>query len=223
MSDKPKKEAESKPAADGHGEEKPRKKGLLSKLPVLLGGCMILEAVVLFAGMKIFGGSPKKAQAEVTLAEGHDAEPKAEASAHEGGGGHEAASAGHGGAEGAAPEAAAVDEKRNYEVTVVDFKATNMQSGRTTFYDVQFKLVTSGKHKARVERAIAENDGLIRDKIGTIMRQNDPAKLNGGSEPGLETLRRQVKFQLDEIIDKKGEGLVQEVLIPRCTPYRADF
>ena len=45
-------------------------------------------------------------------------------------------------------------------------------------------------------------------------------KLGGGSEPGLETLRRQMKHQLDEII---GEGMIEEVLIPRCIPYRQDF
>jgi len=44
--------------------------------------------------------------------------------------------------------------------------------------------------------------------------------LGGGSEPGLETLRRQMKHQLDEII---GEGMIEEVLIPRCIPYRQDF
>jgi len=58
------------------------------------------------------------------------------------------------------------------------------------------------------------------NRIRTIIAQSDTEKLGGGSEPGLETLRRQVKYQLDEII---GEGMVEEVLVPRCIPFRAEY
>jgi flagellar basal body-associated protein FliL len=61
---------------------------------------------------------------------------------------------------------------------------------------------------------------LIKDRVRTIIAQSDPDKLIGGAEPGLETLRRQVKYQLDEII---GEGLIDEVLVPKCIPFRTDF
>jgi flagellar basal body-associated protein FliL len=61
---------------------------------------------------------------------------------------------------------------------------------------------------------------LIQDRIRTIIAQSDPEKLSGGSEPGLETLRRQVKYQLDEII---GDGMIDEVLVPRCIPFRTDY
>jgi hypothetical protein len=33
-------------------------------------------------------------------------------------------------------------------------------------------------------------------------------------------LRRQVKYQLDEII---GEEMISEVLVPRCIPFRTDY
>ena len=61
---------------------------------------------------------------------------------------------------------------------------------------------------------------MITDRVRTIIAQSDPEKLGGGSEPGLETLRRQVKYQLDEIV---GEGVVEEVLVPRCIPFRTDY
>ena len=44
----------------------------------------------------------------------------------------------------------------------------------------------------------ARYDALIQDRVRTIIAESDPDKLGGGSEPGLETLRRQVKYQLDE-------------------------
>ena len=73
------KEAKKPDAAAGSakGEEKKgeakeasaKKGGLLSKTPVLLGGVMFLEALVLFAGFKfIMGSQPKVVAAEVTQA-----------------------------------------------------------------------------------------------------------------------------------------------------------
>ncbi len=67
---------------------------------------------------------------------------------------------------------------------------------------------------------ITEHEALIQDRVRTIIAQSDPDKLGGGSEPGLETLRRQVKYQLDEIV---GDGLIDDVLIPRCIPFRTDY
>ena len=48
-------------------------------------------------------------------------------------------------------------------------------------------------------QGIKDREALIQDRIRTIIAQSDPEKLGGGSEPGLETLRRQVKYQLDDV------------------------
>jgi flagellar basal body-associated protein FliL len=79
---------------------------------------------------------------------------------------------------------------------------------------------TRGEYCQRVTDTIKANEALIKDRIRTIIAQSDPEKLGGGSEPGLETLRRQVKHQLDEII---GEGMIDEVLVPKCIPFRTDY
>lgn len=196
------------------GGEKAAKKGgigaLLTKLPVILGGVMIIEAFVLFAGFKMLSGGPSSASgADIELNE------------HAEGEGH--GESGHG-------EAPAVDEHGNpikkadpkspAEVEVVTIRAANRQSGRTFFYDVQIKLITRQSNEEKVKSAIAARSGLIQDRIRTIIAQSDPAKLQQETEPGLETLKRQVKYQLDEII---GEGFVEEVLVPRCVPFRTDF
>src|SRR5690606_27975849 len=86
-------------------------KGLLSRTPVLLGGVMLLEAVVLFAGFKFIGGGAAPASA-VELAE-------------------VAAAGGPGDA-----NAAGMDAAQLVEVSVVDFKAPNKVSGRTLLIDV---------------------------------------------------------------------------------------
>lgn len=169
--------------------------GMVKSTPVLLGAVMLVEAGVLFAGFKFFGGGPSPVQGAELVADPHASSGGAEA--------------------GDKP-----NPKKRVELAVLDFKAPNKLTGRTFLYDVSIYLVTRDEHKEKVRQTIAEREATIKDRIRTIVAQSDPDKLGGGSEPGLETLRRQVKYQLDELL---GEGLIDEVLIPRCIPYRADF
>jgi flagellar basal body-associated protein FliL len=193
MSEKAEKKPEAEKAGDD-GKEK-KKGGFLTKTPVLVGGAMVLEAAVLFAGFKMLGGgAPKHAEGAELVAEGAAADT---------------------------PEAkAAADKKKPAEIPVVEFKAPNKLSGRAFIYDVSIVAVVKSADKEMVETAIKEREALIKDRVRTIIAQSDPEKLGGGSEPGLETLRRQVKYQLDQIV---GAGVIEEVLVPRCIPFRSDF
>jgi flagellar basal body-associated protein FliL len=179
--------------------------GMLTKLPVLLGGVMLIEAAVLIVGFRVVGGGSPRAAAGAELA---SAEKGGEAGGAEKGEGKSG--------EGGAP----LDKKTPVEIQVVDFRAPNKLSGRTFLYDVSIFAVTKAEHEEKVKAMISSRDALIKDRVRTIIAQSDPEKLGGGSEPGLETLRRQVKYQLDEII---GDGLIDEVLVPRCIPFRTDY
>jgi len=174
-----------------------------------MGGVMIIEAVVLFAGFKFLGSGAKSAEgANVAHLDTGEEGGNGDAGHGEGG---------HGGGEG---KAAPVDKRKTIEINVLDFKAPNKLSGRTFLYDVSIYLVTKNEFAEQVKQTIKDRDALIKDRIRTIIAQSDPEKLGGGSEPGLETLRRQVKYQLDEIV---GEQMISEVLIPRCIPFRTDY
>jgi flagellar basal body-associated protein FliL len=206
MAEKPAKAAEAAPAAkkEGTPAEKPAAGaaggggGLFTKLPVLLGGAMIIEAVVLFAGFKFLGGGgPKNANGADLTTQASQTAPA--------------------GAPGAAGTA---DPNALVEIDVLDFKAPNKLSGRTFLYDVSIYVTAKPEDQPKLLDLIKSHDALIQDRVRTIIAESDPDKLGGGSEPGLETLRRQVKYQLDEIL---GEGMIDEVLIPRCIPYRTDF
>ncbi len=246
MSDK----AEKKPEAtagdkkdagkDGHGEGAHGGKGggigaLLKKTPVMLGGVMVIEAIVLFGGFKMFGGKPKTASgAEITAPAEEHGEASAEGTKTAEGEGHGDSHADakpadeHGSGESehgetsapAAKPSSPGDKKKIVELEVLSFRAPNKLSGRTYLYDVSIYAVTRGDREKRVKETIDSRKALITDRIRTIIAQTDPEKLGGGSEPGLETLRRQVKYQLDQIV---GEGLVDEVLVPRCIPFRTDY
>ena len=117
-------------------------------------------------------------------------------------------------------DAAPTDAKKTTELPVVDFRAPNKQTGRMFIYDVSIFAVVKTSSADEVKQIIADRDALIKDRVRTIIAESDPDKLGGGSEPGLETLRRQIKFQLDEIV---GDGMIDEVLVPRCMPFRTDY
>ena len=182
------------PASAPSGGDKKPSGGLLQKTPVVMGAVMIVEAFVLFAGFKILGGGPKQAVA-IELSTGEK------------------------GVDGKGIDAGS-NKKKLIEINIVDFKAPNTQNGRRYIYDVSMVATARGEHEQKVRDVIKEREALIKDRVRTIVAQMDPEKLGGGSEPGLETLRRQVKYQLDEII---GDGMIDEVLVPKCIPFRADF
>lgn len=213
MAEKPEKKAEEKGAAAGQSsaraaaaaaaeEKKPAavpaaKGGMLKSTPALLGIVMVMEAAILFLGFKMFGGVPKSA---------HGAD-FVDAKAGESGKGQGGSGAGK------------MPGKDWVEVTVVSFKSPNKASGRTLLIDVSISVLCKAEAKDTLEGAIEKRKATIQDRIRTIIAQSDPEKLSGGAEPGLETFRRQVKYQLEEIV---GEGMIEEVLVPRCIPYRGD-
>lgn len=195
-------EAKRRSGDDAEAGEKPAKGGMLTTMPVLLAIVMVVEAVVLLGAFMVLKGGPDSASGAELVAPAHG-----EAGA-ESGGGH---GDGH---------ATAGDNNRRMEIAVVDFRAPNKLSGRTFLYDVSIFVSVKSEHEAAVTQALKDREAMIRDRIRTIIAQMDPDRLNGANEPGLETLRRQVKYQLDEMI---GEGLIEEVLVPRCIPFRTDF
>jgi flagellar basal body-associated protein FliL len=204
MSDKAEAKAPAAPAAaadKGHGKEEKKGGGgkLLAKTPVILGGVMLIEAVVLIGGFKFIGAAPRTAAAVELAAEtsGKDAEGK----------------------DGKPGEP--TDLKTPVELQLVDFRAPNKQSGRTFLYDVAIFVTTKAATGDKVKDLISSRDALIKDRVRTIIAEMDPDKLGGGSEPGLETLRRQVKYQLDQILG--DDKLIDEVLVPRCIAFRTDY
>src|SRR4051794_9022038 len=196
MAEKPDKKPDA--AAAAADKAAAAKRGLLSKTPVLLGAVMLLEALVLFAGFKMLSGGPQHAVG-AELASPDEGE-----------------SDGHGGR----VEGKGSAKAKTIELTVLDFKAPNKVNGRTFLYDVSIFVVVKTDYEKRAKETLKEREALIKDRVRTIIAQSDPEKLVGGSEPGLETLRRQVKYQLDTII---GEGMIEEVLVPKCIPIRTDY
>jgi flagellar basal body-associated protein FliL len=112
--------------------------------------------------------------------------------------------------------AAAVATERDVEVKLIDAKLPNSLSGRTWLYDLAVVAKVAEKNKEKVTSLFAERESQIRDRVRTIVASSDPKAL---AEPGLETVRRQISYQLEQDL---GKDLIKEVLIPKCTPIRTE-
>jgi flagellar basal body-associated protein FliL len=157
---------------------------------------MLIEAVVLFAGFKFISGGAKNANAaDLTT-------PVKQQDATDG-----------------EKSAATTDDSTTAEVPLLESRFPNKRSGRAFLYDIKIVLSVKKEFADKVKAIVTEHDALIQDRVRTIIAETDPEKLGGGAEPGLETLRRQVKYQLDEIV---GDGLIDDVLIPQCLPFPAE-
>lgn len=116
------------------------------------------------------------------------------------------------------PQAAATQEvEKDVEVKLVDTKLPNSQKGVLYLYDLSVVAKVAEKNKDKVTELLAARDAQIHDRIRAIVASTDPKAL---TEPGLETLRRQIAYQLEQDM---GKELVKEVLIPKCTPIRMEY
>ena len=106
--------------------------------------------------------------------------------------------------------------EKDAEVKLFEAKSLpNIQSGRLFLYQFQAVAKVKETNKEKVTAAFAEKDFEIRDQMRTIIASSTPEALN---EPGLETLRRQVLYQLEQDI---GKDLIKEILIPVCMGTQA--
>jgi flagellar basal body-associated protein FliL len=107
--------------------------------------------------------------------------------------------------------------EKDVEIKLVDGKFPNNLAGRLYLVDLQVVASTAEKNKHKFTELFTEREAQIKDRIRTIVASSDPKAL---SEPGLETLRRQIAYQLEQDL---GKDLVKEVYLPQCTPRRAEY
>lgn len=192
----------------------PAKKSGKGKLFGIVGVVMVLEGVGIFAAMKMMGGSPDPVAAAAPL--------KVEKQ----------------------------EPDRIEEVELAQFRAPNVKEGKLVLWSLQvaLRVSTSGGHggeggkgkseakeeghekpaekseggKAKADSpAVAKikmNERTIKDRLTRIVRSAEPTQLQ---EDGLETIKRQMKFELERIL---GDDVkIVEVLIPECTPFPTGF
>jgi flagellar basal body-associated protein FliL len=104
------------------------------------------------------------------------------------------------------------------EIEIAPIDAINTRDGRAFLYHLEVSALVRLMHKDTCKGLIDARKATIRDRLDTLLRNADPKYLN---EPGLETLRRQIKFELDKVF--KDEKLVDEILITKFLKSRANL
>lgn len=122
----------------------------------------------------------------------------------------------------AAMDAEALGNQQVEELVVSD-KFPNSKSGRTFLYDTEVYILLRRKHRDEVMTQLDNMSVRVASDIGVIFRSIDPTHLE---EPTLATLRRQIKAKLDKTFGKdpqSGDPLIEEIIIRKCTRFRADY
>jgi flagellar basal body-associated protein FliL len=94
------------------------------------------------------------------------------------------------------------------EIDLGECRPTNAKTGRLITYVISVSILVKQEELEGAQKLAEEKDGRIKDRILFIVRSADPNHLK---EPGLDTIRRRLRFELEGIFKK--DGLIQNVLI----------
>jgi len=105
-----------------------------------------------------------------------------------------------------------------HELPVAQVRVPNSNGARTTLYSVKVVVQVHHSEKQKVQEFLDNRKSTIEDVISRVIRSADERHL---AEPGLDTLKRQVRYELSSLIG--DEKIVRSVLIPECTPLPTGF
>jgi flagellar basal body-associated protein FliL len=107
------------------------------------------------------------------------------------------------------------------EISLVDDKFQNMQTGRVWMWDVQIVLKVKKKHEEYITTELARREAEIKEGVAQVMRRAQHSHLR---EPELTTLNRQLTAYLDTVFgpDADGESRIERVMIPKCKGFQVE-
>lgn len=233
--------AKEKPAEGAAAPaDAPKKSGKL-KLILLVGGLMAVEGVGVFYVANMLSAPPASAEAaedgdEHPPADGEHAAAAqgAPADSH----GSEAADAhgaakpdahgaakpdGHGSSEHGAktdehgkpadaaskPGAAMVPVDSMSELEIADCRLHNNRTGKMILVRIRVSALVAAADAERVKALVEAKKSRIQDRVSSIIRSAEPKFMN---EPGLETIKRSLRFELGQILG--DADLIKEILVP---------
>lgn len=107
------------------------------------------------------------------------------------------------------------------EIEVAQVRVQNTQGDRTILYSVTVNIrINSDPNTVRLveEDFLKNRRATITDAISRILRSADHKDM---TQPGLETLKRQIRFELSSMLG--DDTIIQQVLIPEFTPLPTGF
>lgn len=108
--------------------------------------------------------------------------------------------------------------KESAELEVAKLRVQNNNGSRGLVCNVTIVVRVHQTDVNRVKEFLENRKSTINDALSRILRSVDEKHLN---EPGLETLKRQFRFELSSLIH--DDAVIEQVLIPECMPLPTGF
>lgn len=161
------------------------------KFMIIIGLLMALEGVGVFFAVKMFSGGPAEATAtEEGHGEGHDD--------------------GHGGEHGGKVAVDDIAKKGKLEeVKLGDCRPSNKITGKLITFQLSVSVLVTQEDLEKMKEMITMNESRLRDRINFVVRSAEPEHIN---EPGLDTLKRRMKYEFDRVLE--DSNIIKEVLVP---------
>ena len=107
------------------------------------------------------------------------------------------------------------------EVPLLDDKFQNMQSGRAYIWDTSIVLKVRTKDEVMVTETLTKRAAEVKEATALLFRRAPHAQL---TEPGLETLNRQLYVMFNDFVEKDAEGKerIVKVMVPKCRGFPAE-
>lgn len=103
------------------------------------------------------------------------------------------------------------------EVHISDVVAFNNSDGRPHVYQITVYALVDTRSRDKLEDFFTSHNNMIDDRLSRAIRAADSKYF---TEPDLQTIRRQFKSILDELLG--DQTLLKEILIPEFSKSRAD-
>jgi flagellar basal body-associated protein FliL len=120
------------------------------------------------------------------------------------------------GLEGLQPTTQAWTETQEFDVA--SLRVLNRNGPRAMLYSVRIVITAPASKKDKMEEFLKSRKSTIEDVISQVLRSAEEKYM---AEPGLETLRRQLRFEINSLL--KDDTVIDQVLIPEFTPLPTGF
>jgi flagellar basal body-associated protein FliL len=108
--------------------------------------------------------------------------------------------------------------EESQELEVADLRVLNTDGRRAMLYNVRVVIRVHHSNRKKIEEFLESRRSTIEDAMSRVIRRAEERHL---AEPGLETLRRQLRFELGSLLG--DESIIEQVLIPGFTPLPTGF
>jgi len=101
------------------------------------------------------------------------------------------------------------------EVELAECKPSNSQLGKLVTYQIRVSALVAAEQVEHVRELVKVKEARIHDRVNYVIRSADPRHLE---EPGLETIKRRLRHELDDVFAEKE--LLKDILVPELLQSR---